>query len=87
MEWVFPMVVQEQKRKEFINLLQRTMSVTEYETQFTSLSRFAKEMVSDENLKCRKFEFKLIPSITDMVVVHAHSDYRKLVDGALRAER
>ena len=34
----FLMVVQEQKRKEFIDLLQQTMSVTEYETQFTSLS-------------------------------------------------
>ena len=40
MERFFPMVVQEQKRKEFVNLLQRTMSVTEYEIQFTSLSRF-----------------------------------------------
>ena len=75
------MVIHEQKRKEFIDLLQRTMSVMEYETQFTSLSRFAKEMVSDENLKCKKFESRLIPSIAEMVVVHAHTDYRKLVDG------
>ena len=63
------------------------MSVTEYETRFTALSRFASEMVKDERWKCRKFESGLIPSIADMVVVHAYSDFRSLVDGALRAER
>ena len=83
----FPMVVQEQKRQEFSNLLQRTMSVTEYEIKFTSLSRFAKDMVTDEKWKCRKFEGGLIPDIAQMVVVHAYSNYRSLVDGALRAER
>ena len=59
----------------------------EYETRFTALSRFAKELVKDEGWKCRKFESGLISSITGMVVVHAYTNYWKLVDGALRAER
>ena len=63
------------------------MTVTEYETQFMALSRFAGEMVLYEKLKCYKFESGLIPSIAEMVVVHAYTDYRKLVDGALRAEK
>ena len=63
------------------------MTVTEYETRFTALSRFAGELVKDEKWKCRKFEGGLIPSIADMVVVHAYTKYRSLVDGALRAER
>ena len=83
----FPMVVQEQKRKEFATLLQRTMSVTEYEIKFTSLSRFAKDMVAEEKWKCRKFEEGLVPDIAELVVVHAYTNYRALVDGALRAER
>ena len=48
MERFFPLVYQEQKRKEFIELLQRSMTVTEYETQFTALSQFAGELVADE---------------------------------------
>ena len=32
------------------------MSVLEYEEQFTALSRFALELVSAENAKCRRFE-------------------------------
>ena len=87
MDRLFPMVVQEQKRKEFSDLLQRTLSVTEYDTQFTSLSRFAKELVADEKWKCRKFEAGLIPTVAEMVVVHAYTDYQNLVDGALRAKR
>ena len=63
------------------------MSVTEYKTQFTALSQFAGELVSDERWKCQKIEAGLIPSIAGMVIVHAYTDYRKLVDGALRAER
>ena len=61
--------------------------MTEYETQFTALSRFAVELVSDTKLKCRKFESGLIPAIAEMVVVHTYTDYMKLVDGALRAEK
>ena len=52
MERFFPSVYQEQKKREFINLLQRTVTVTQYETQFTALSRFAGKMVSDEAIKC-----------------------------------
>ena len=44
-------------------------------------------MVSDENLKCQKFESGLIPSIAEIIVVHVYTDYQRLVDGALRAEK
>ena len=87
MDRIFPLVYQEQKKKEFINLLQRTMTVAKYETQFTALSRFAKEMVSDKAIKYRKFKSGLIPAIVEMLVVHAYTDYQKLVDGALRTEK
>ena len=44
-------------------------------------------MVAEEKWKCRKFEEGLIPDIAEMVVVHAYTNYRALVYGALRAER
>ena len=43
--------------------------------------------MKDERWKCRKFEGGLIPSVAELVVVHAYTSFRDLVDGALRAER
>ena len=48
----FYQIVQDGKRKEFINLIQGTSIVTEYEAQFTSLSRFGKELISTGHHKC-----------------------------------
>ena len=75
MERFFPQVYREQKKSEFIHLLQRMMTVTEYESRFTALSRFAEEMVADEAMNCRKFESGLIPDIAELVVVHGYTDY------------
>ena len=66
---------------------QGNLSVSDYETKFTAMSKFAKEMVSTETLKCRKFEAGLIDAIRPSVVVHAHTSYRKVVDSALLMER
>ena len=43
-------------RREFHNLKQRQMSVTEYQREFTRLSKYAPEMLVTEKEKCRKFE-------------------------------
>ena len=83
----FPDVIRDIKRMEFIKFEQGTLSVFDYETRFTAMSKFAKEMVSTENLKCRRFEAGLIDTIRPSVVVHAHSSYRKVVDTALLMER
>ena len=87
LERFFPVVVQDQRRIDFIHLVQRSMSVSEYETQFSALSRFAPEMVSTGALKCRRFEQGLNPSISQLTVVHAYTDYGRMVEGALRAEK
>ena len=36
----FPLIIQDEKRKEVMNLIQKTSIVTKYETQFMALSRF-----------------------------------------------
>ena len=41
-------------RMEFINLVQGTMVVAQYETKFTSLSRFAKDFVSRRRRRRKK---------------------------------
>ncbi|KAL5838121.1 hypothetical protein ACOSQ3_015290 [Xanthoceras sorbifolium] len=43
-------------KREFTNLKQRQMTVTEYEREFVRLSKYAKEMVATEADKCRRFE-------------------------------
>ena len=46
-------------RREFHNLKQRQMSVTEYQREFTRFSKYAPEMLVIEEEKCRKFEDSL----------------------------
>ena len=43
-------VVRRQKRVEFIRLSQRNMTVTEYAAKFTQLSRYAPNVVEDEQM-------------------------------------
>ena len=42
--------VRRQKRVEFIQLSQRNMTVTEYAAKFTQLSRYATNVVEDEQM-------------------------------------
>ena len=46
-------------RREFHNLKQRKLSVTEYLREFTRLSKYAPEMLVTKEEKCRKFEADL----------------------------
>ena len=43
-------------RREFHNLKQRQMSVTEYQREFTQLRKYDPEMLVTEEEKCHKFE-------------------------------
>ncbi|KAJ9672764.1 hypothetical protein PVL29_026116 [Vitis rotundifolia] len=47
----FPKAVRRQKRYEFIHLVQRNMTVIEYATKFTQLSRYALNAVADEQMQ------------------------------------
>ena len=46
-------------RQEFHNMKQRQMSVTEYQRDFTRLSKYAPEILVSEEEKCRRFEYDL----------------------------
>nr|XP_027101383.1 uncharacterized protein LOC113721873 [Coffea arabica] len=54
-EKYLPPIVQERREDEFIRLRQGALSVAEYETQFTKLSRFAPDLVLTEQRRVRSF--------------------------------
>ena len=48
---IFPREIREEKVTEFINLLQREMSVHEYSLEFVKLSKYAPSIVSNPETK------------------------------------
>ena len=54
---------QETKWKQFLNLKQRNLLVTEYEKEFSHLSKYAPESVLTKAFRCRQFEDGLHESI------------------------
>ncbi|GFZ09169.1 hypothetical protein Acr_20g0009770 [Actinidia rufa] len=63
------------------------MSIVEYEKRFTTLSRFAPEMVRTEYMKCRRFEQGLDWQIRSRVSMLEIYIYSELVNKAKIAER
>ena len=46
----FPEAIRRQKKVEFIHLVQRNTTVTEYATKFTQISRYDPNVVADEQM-------------------------------------
>ena len=74
-------------RREFHNLRQRQMSVTEYQREFTWLSKYAPEILVSEEEKCRRFEDGLNDLIRAHVTGFYNNDFSKIVACALNVER
>ncbi|XP_028126742.1 uncharacterized protein LOC114323362 [Camellia sinensis] len=86
-EKYFPESLREQKASEFLHLRQGTMSVTEYESKFTQLTRFAPYVIPTEAQKVRKFEAGLEAEIKDRLEVLKLPTYAEVVDRAYIAEK
>ncbi|XP_071925916.1 uncharacterized protein [Coffea arabica] len=67
-EKYLPPIVQEKREDDFINLRQGTLSVSEYETQFTKLSKFAPELIAMEQRRVRRFVQGLNVEIQEALV-------------------
>ena len=74
-------------RREFQNLKQRQMSVTEYQREFTRFSKYAPEILVSEEERCRKFEDGLNDHIWAHVTGFCHEDFSKIVTCALNIKR
>ena len=85
LEKYFPQVEKNKKELEFIQLTQGKMTVIEYETKFTKLSRFAVHMVDTDDKKARRFIGGLNSNIRRMVTQRGIT-YEEAVDKALTQE-
>ncbi|KAL5830387.1 hypothetical protein ACOSQ3_019855 [Xanthoceras sorbifolium] len=74
-------------KREFTNLRQRQMTVTEYEREFVRLSKYARDMVATEADKCRRFEDGLDDYIRLQVATFEFEDFTRLVSAALNVEK
>ncbi|XP_059669046.1 uncharacterized protein LOC132314168 [Cornus florida] len=86
-EKYFPPIYRKEKEGEFILLKQHRISVTDYEVKFAALSRFAPEFVQNEEDKCTKFQDWLEAAIKFRVSVFEETNYNRLVNKAMIAER
>ena len=61
--------------------------MTEYQREFTLLSKYAPETLVTEEEKCRKFEDGLNDYIRAYVIGFGHDDFSKIVTCVLNVER
>ncbi|KAA3473222.1 E3 ubiquitin-protein ligase RBBP6 [Gossypium australe] len=76
-----------QKRKEFLELKQGRMFVTEYERKFVRLSKYARECVSTKVIMCKRFEDGLNEDIILLVGILELKDFVVLVGRACKAKK
>ncbi|KAA3469561.1 Protein MCM10 [Gossypium australe] len=75
-----------QKHKEFLELKQGRMTVTEYEREFVWLSKYAREFVSTEEIMCKRFVNNMNEDIKLLVEILELKEFVALVDRACKAE-
>ncbi|KAF5933551.1 hypothetical protein HYC85_029722 [Camellia sinensis] len=76
----------EKLREQFCQLRQQGLSVAEFEATFTSLSRFAPELVASEERRCFEFERKLRRGLKLRVGGSFIREYKRLVDATAHME-
>ncbi|KAA3470880.1 DNA/RNA polymerases superfamily protein [Gossypium australe] len=76
----------DQKRKEFLELKQGRMTMTDYEQEFVRLSKYARECVPIEAIMYKRFEDRLNKDIHSYVGVLELKEFVVLVDRACKAE-
>lgn len=73
-------------RTQFVELRQGTTPLAQFEARFTSLSRFAPELVVTEERRCIEFERRLHDDILERVVGSLHRNYHTLVEATAHIE-
>ena len=86
LENYFPLPLRDARRREFYELVQGGMSVADYEARFTSLSRYAPEMATSEDLRCSRFEGGLRTEIFTLLMSSRIRVYSQLVSAAMNCE-
>ncbi|TYK02484.1 Retrotransposon gag protein [Cucumis melo var. makuwa] len=87
-EKFYPHLFLDEKRREFLRLVQGDETVAEYGKKFMELARYAITFIMNEEDKCMHFEEGLRTSIRALVTACAGSlDFSKLVEAAIRIEK
>ncbi|XP_017604815.1 uncharacterized protein LOC108451661 [Gossypium arboreum] len=76
----------DQKRKQFLELKQGRMSVTEYEREFVKLSKYARKCVSTKATMYKRFEDGLNKDIRVFVGILKLREFVALVERACKAK-
>ncbi|XP_052482996.1 uncharacterized protein LOC128036148 [Gossypium raimondii] len=76
----------DQKRKEFLELKQGRMSVSEYKREFVRLSKYSLECILTETTMCKRFEEGLNKYIKLLVGILKLKEFLVLVDRAHKAD-
>nr|XP_016508800.1 PREDICTED: uncharacterized protein LOC107826353 [Nicotiana tabacum] len=82
-----PYVYCDAKKKEFLNLRKRSMSIAEYQQNFLRISRYAGGIIDGERDKFRRFEEGLNSYIRKFVAILRLENFSKLISAALTWER
>ena len=80
-------MAKEALRMDFINLVQGSMTVVQYEVKFISLSKFARAFVSMEKEKAKQFMRGLRLSIRNKFVENLIKVYSTMVSSAAAIEK
>ncbi|XP_028070173.1 uncharacterized protein LOC114272654 [Camellia sinensis] len=81
-----PPAARKRLRQEFKDLKQLDMTVAEFEALYSSLSRFAPELVATEERRCIEFENKLKTKIFFKIVGNMIRNYDRLVESTTYIE-
>ncbi|XP_052489275.1 uncharacterized protein LOC105791051 [Gossypium raimondii] len=76
----------DQKCKEFFELKQGRMTISDYEREFVRLSRYARECVATETAMCKRFEKGLNEDIKLLVGILEIKEFVVIVERACKAE-
>ncbi|XP_028064474.1 uncharacterized protein LOC114267612 [Camellia sinensis] len=83
----FPNTVRRERVKEFQNLEQGNMTVTQYAAKFEELARYATRYVANDEEKARMFEWGLDLTIRGRVIPQRLPTFAEVLDTALESER
>ncbi|KAK9034763.1 hypothetical protein V6N11_076820 [Hibiscus sabdariffa] len=75
------------KKREFMALVQGSMSVADYEIQFARLSQYAPELVPTERDRCDRFRYGLTKEVKTYMLAYDYTDFDVLVARAKDIEQ
>ncbi|KAK8510296.1 hypothetical protein V6N12_073367 [Hibiscus sabdariffa] len=78
---------EDEKKREFMALVQGSMSVSEYEIQFVRLSQYAPELVPTKRDRCDRFRYGLVKEVKTYVLAYDYTDFDVLVARAKDIEQ